>query len=192
LANWLATAIAALALVVSMATAIETYLYRRRQLHGAQVTAYFHWNQELSRVDLPNGETIRVGYNLVLWNQGPATARDVRVEVRTPSGDAVQLAALEANEFPLRRLDAGGRYPIQFARYRQISEAETSAQSCAGSTCCLPGPTATAGTSTSFPCEGDRPVYSQPDRSSGHASPSRRDVHEAMSSGTSGQARLFG
>lgn len=115
LANWLATAIAALALVVSMATAIETYLYRRRQLHGAQVTAYFHWNQELSRVDLPNGETIRVGYNLVLWNQGPATARDVRVEVRTPSGDAVQLAALEANEFPLRRLDAGGRYPIQFA-----------------------------------------------------------------------------
>jgi hypothetical protein len=37
------------------------------------------------------------------------------MEVRTPSGDTVELAAVEDDEFPLRRLDAGGRYPIQFA-----------------------------------------------------------------------------
>ena len=87
----------------------------RRESRAANLTAYFYWNRELSRVDLPDGQSIGVGYNLVVWNQGPATAQDVRVEVLAPSGDAVELATVETGEFPLRRIDATGRYPIQFA-----------------------------------------------------------------------------
>jgi hypothetical protein len=110
MAEWFA----GLALVVSIATAASAYLHRRRESRAANLTAYFHWNRELSRVDLPDGQSIGVGYNLVVWNQGPATAQDVRVEVLAPSGDAVELATVETGEFPLRRIDATGRYPIQF------------------------------------------------------------------------------
>jgi hypothetical protein len=84
-------------------------------MRTANVTAYFHWNRELSRVDLDGGETVRVGYNLVIWNQGPATAHEVTATVRAPNGDDVDLSTVEENEFPLPRLDATGRYPIQFA-----------------------------------------------------------------------------
>jgi hypothetical protein len=43
------------------------------------VTPYFHWNRELSRVDLADGQTFGAGYNLVIWNQGPATTYEVVV-----------------------------------------------------------------------------------------------------------------
>ena len=95
-----------MALVVSIATAASAYFHPRRESRAANLTAYFYWNRELSRVDLPDGQSIGVGYNLVVWNQGPATAQDVRVEVLAPSGDAVELATVETGEFPLRRIDA--------------------------------------------------------------------------------------
>jgi hypothetical protein len=56
-----------------------------------------------------------VGYNLVIWNQGPAPARDVHVEVRLARGEAVRLASLEEDELPLARIDSAGKYPVQFA-----------------------------------------------------------------------------
>jgi hypothetical protein len=35
--------------------------------------------------------------------------------VYSPNGEDVDLATVDADEFPLARLDATGRYPIQFA-----------------------------------------------------------------------------
>jgi hypothetical protein len=72
------------------------------------------WNREKSRVDLSDRK-IHVGYNLVLWNQGPATASDVHLEVRRPKAAAVRLASIDDDEFPLARIDRGGKYPVQFA-----------------------------------------------------------------------------
>ena len=65
-------------------------------------------------MDLPDRK-IHVGYNLVIWNQGPANARDVQFEVRRPGGQAVRLVSVEDDELPLARIDRGGKYPIQFA-----------------------------------------------------------------------------
>jgi hypothetical protein len=113
--DWFAIIVAAIALLVSVATAVEAYIHRRRETRTANVTAYFHWNRELSRVDLADGKSFGVGYNLVIWNQGPASAHEVTATVVTPDGDDVDLATVEAEEFPLPRLDATGRYPIQFA-----------------------------------------------------------------------------
>lgn len=115
MADWVNTIIAGAALAVSVVTAGISFLRNRRHSRTANVTAYFHWNQEKSRVDLPD-RTIKVGYNLVIWNQGPATARDLDIEVRRPNGGApVRLASVEEGEFPLSRLDSGVRYPLQFA-----------------------------------------------------------------------------
>jgi hypothetical protein len=51
-------------------------------------------------------------YNLVLWNRGPASAKDISLRARSPSGDELRLLDLAEVEFPLSRLDAGARYPI--------------------------------------------------------------------------------
>jgi hypothetical protein len=114
-ADWIAIIIAGIALLVSVMTAADAYLHRRRESRSANLTAYFHWNRELSRVDLANGHTFGVGYNLVIWNQGPATAHEISAIIHTPDGEVVELATMETGEFPLRRIDATGRYPIQFA-----------------------------------------------------------------------------
>jgi hypothetical protein len=114
MSDWLSTGIAGIALLISALTAISAWLRIRRESRGANVTAYFHWNREKSRVDLPDRK-IHVGYNLVIWNQGPATALDVDLEVRRPSGEAVRLASLEEDELPLARIDRDGKYPVQFA-----------------------------------------------------------------------------
>ena len=114
MSDWISTTIAGVALVVSIWTAAAAYLRSRRGSRTANLTAYFHWNREKSRVDLSDRK-IHVGYNLVLWNQGPATASDVHLEVRQPKAAAVRLASIDDDEFPLARIDRGGKYPVQFA-----------------------------------------------------------------------------
>lgn len=76
--DWISTAIAGVALVVSIWTAVAAYVRNRREARTANLGVYFHWNREKSRVDLPNGK-IHVGYNLIIWNQGPATAFEVNL-----------------------------------------------------------------------------------------------------------------
>jgi hypothetical protein len=114
MSDWITTTVAGVALVVSIWTAAAAYLRSRRESWTANLTAYFHWNREKSRVDLSDRK-IHVGYNLVLWNQGPATASDVHLEVRRPKAAAVHLASIDDDEFPLARIDRGGKYPVQFA-----------------------------------------------------------------------------
>jgi hypothetical protein len=106
--------IAGVALVVSIWTAFVAYLRRRRESRTANVTAYFRWTREKSRVDLPDRK-IHVGCNLIVWNQGPATALDVQLEVHRPKAAAVRLAGIDDDEFPLARIDSGSKYPVQFA-----------------------------------------------------------------------------
>jgi hypothetical protein len=112
--DWLSTVIAGVALLVSVLTAAGTYLQSRRRLRTAELTAYFYWNQARARVDLPD-RRIYVGYNLVIWNQGPAPALNVDLEVRRPAGQIVRLASVEDGELPLARIDSAGKYPLQFA-----------------------------------------------------------------------------
>jgi hypothetical protein len=112
--NWLSTAIAGIALVVSVLTAVTALIQGRRGSRTAELTAYFHRNQQKARVDLPDRK-IHVGYNLVIWNVGPATALEIDLEIRRPSGEVVGLVSLEEGELPLARIDRGGKYPLQFA-----------------------------------------------------------------------------
>jgi hypothetical protein len=113
--DWLSTTIAGIALLVSVLTAAAAFLQNRRRSRTADVTAYFFRNHVEARVDLPD-RAIHVRYNLVICNQGPATANNVELEVRRPGrDDAVSLASVEDGEFPLARIDRGGKYPVQFA-----------------------------------------------------------------------------
>lgn len=114
MSSWLGVIIAGLALAISGITFVMTHQDQRRESQTARLTAYFHWNREKSRVDLPD-RTIHVGYNLVVWNQGPAAARHIHLEVRRPGGEPVRLASVDADEFPLSLIDRDGRYPVQFA-----------------------------------------------------------------------------
>lgn len=59
-----------------------------------------------------------VGYNLVLHNEGPARAENVRIEIWSLHGDdpdrrQERLLEVAPDEFPLR-LDPGVLYPIPF------------------------------------------------------------------------------
>jgi hypothetical protein len=56
---------------------MEAYVHRRCETQTVNVTAYFLSKRELSRVDLADGQTFEVGYNLVIWNQGPAATHEV-------------------------------------------------------------------------------------------------------------------
>jgi hypothetical protein len=114
MSDWISTTIAGIALVVSVVTAVAAQLRNRRESRTANLTAYFHWNREKSRVDLPTHK-IHVGYNLVIWNQGPATASRIDLEIRRPAFGPVHLASIDDDEFPLPRIDRGGKYPVQFA-----------------------------------------------------------------------------
>jgi hypothetical protein len=92
MSGWVSAGIAGIALLVSVLTALATWLRYRRESRTANLTAYFRWNREVSRVDPPD-RRIHVGYNLVIWNQGPATASNIELEVRRPGGEAVRLAS---------------------------------------------------------------------------------------------------
>lgn len=114
MSGWVSTGIAGIALLVAVLTALASWLRYRKESRTADLTAYFHFNREVSRVDLPEGR-IHVAYNLVIWNQGPATASNIDLEVRRPGGAALRLASLEDGEFPLALIDRDGKYPVQFA-----------------------------------------------------------------------------
>jgi hypothetical protein len=114
MSDWITTTLAGIALVVSIWTAVVAHLRHRRESRTASLTAYFHWNREKSRVDLPD-HRIHVGYNLIVWNQGPATACNVQLEVGLPGAGPERLIGVDHDEFPLARIDRGGKYPVQFA-----------------------------------------------------------------------------
>jgi hypothetical protein len=48
--DWFAIVIAAIALLVSVATEVEAYVHRRRETRTANVTAYFDWSRELGQL----------------------------------------------------------------------------------------------------------------------------------------------
>jgi hypothetical protein len=62
----LSDAIALLALVVSITTAIYAWWRSRRGERTADVYAYFHWLQSRARVELPSGEVMRRPLNRLL------------------------------------------------------------------------------------------------------------------------------
>jgi hypothetical protein len=127
MSEWLSTVVAGCALVVSLLNAIVANRRYHREQRTAHLTAYFSNNRSKSRVDMPD-RRIHVGYNLVIWNQGPATARGVCLEVRRPTGQVVDLVSVEDGEFPLSRIDRDGRYPVQFApKMREFFEADAHA-----------------------------------------------------------------
>lgn len=67
------------------------------------------------------------GYNVVLENRGPARAREVTLDVYARCGEEPQrldLVDVYADEFPIRQLDAGARYPIRFVDRSQAWRTE--------------------------------------------------------------------
>ncbi|MFD3945477.1 hypothetical protein [Streptomyces sp. NPDC058579] len=109
---WIGTVIALCALVLSGITAYVQHRARKRETLGAEVTAYFHRTSDFAKIKLADGTVRQAGYHLVIWNQGPAPARAVHVQVKDVDGGVVELADSPADEFPLVRLDKGARYPV--------------------------------------------------------------------------------
>ncbi|MBB4714562.1 hypothetical protein [Streptomyces luteogriseus] len=110
--EWISTIIALCALGLSSVTAFAQHHNRKKEILAARVTAYFHRTSAFAKIRLPDGTLRQAGYHLVIWNQGPASAEHVEVEVRDPEGVTVTLADCLDGEFPLERLDVSGRYPI--------------------------------------------------------------------------------
>jgi hypothetical protein len=85
----------------------------------ADVTAYFQWLLSKASVLLRSGDTISVGYHLVLANRGPHRAEKVNVKVylsgQPVNRQEVVLADVVPGELPLEVLDSAGRYPIPWA-----------------------------------------------------------------------------
>ncbi|MBE1551855.1 hypothetical protein GGC64_005942 [Mycobacterium sp. OAS707] len=111
--------IAFAALLVSLVTAAATWWMSRVKAKRAHVSAEFHWLREYAYITLPSGEESRVGYHLVLTNDGPHCATNVNVKVY-PGGRAsdwkeLVLTDVTPDELPLSVLDSGGRYPIPWA-----------------------------------------------------------------------------
>jgi hypothetical protein len=79
------------------------------------MTAYFQRNVVPAKVLLADGEMRLAGYHLVLWNRGPAQARQVGLRAYDASGEVLDLLDIAPDEFPLDALDAGARYPIPWA-----------------------------------------------------------------------------
>ena len=104
--------IALCAFVLSVITAYVQHHTRKRETLTADVTAYFHRTSEFAKIKLPDGTIRQAGYHLVIWNHGPASAEHVHVAVKDAEGGTVELADTPLDEFPLRRLDKGGRYPV--------------------------------------------------------------------------------
>lgn len=104
--------IAFAALALSAAVAWSTFTQRRRTERSAHVTAYFHhlgYHAEVAVDGTPIG---KAGYHLVIWNQGPAVARDIGLRIYDRSGHQLALLACPDDEFPLSAIDVAGRYPI--------------------------------------------------------------------------------
>jgi len=112
--EWWTIGLAALAVAVSLVTAVSVALGARRAAKRAAVTVYLHRLNDMARIVLPTGGVAQTGYHLVLRNRGPADATQVRVTVAGPDGQELKLEALDAGELPLASLDAGSRYPIPF------------------------------------------------------------------------------
>jgi hypothetical protein len=113
LSNWIALG----ALVVSAATAGYAWHQGRTAARRADVTAFLNWLPARAYINV-GGSEVSVGYHLVLWNRGPARARDVDVVVRSPgtaAGADLRLTDIRPDELPLSHLDAGARYPIPWA-----------------------------------------------------------------------------
>ncbi|MFK4544652.1 hypothetical protein RKD29_004248 [Streptomyces tendae] len=110
--EWISTVIALCALGLSGVTAYTQHRNRKRDTLAARVTAYFHRTSEFAKIKLPDGTLRQAGYHLVIWNHGPAPAEHVELVIKDVEGNAVTLADCLAEEFPLERIDASGRYPI--------------------------------------------------------------------------------
>ena len=109
--EWVTSSIALAALLLSAATAYATWRWRVVDRRAAALTAYFHRNSEMAQVYV-GGETLAVGYNLVVWNQGPGRAANVSFGAVNVNGDELRLLELQDGELPLSVLDPGARYPI--------------------------------------------------------------------------------
>ncbi|MET7620004.1 hypothetical protein [Streptomyces sp. NPDC005408] len=112
MSEWIGTVIAVCALALSAVTAYTQHRSRKNEILAARVTVYFHRTSDFAKVKLPDGTLRQAGYHLVIWNHGPASAEDVEFEVHDIEGGTVALADCLDNEFPLKRLDVAGRYPI--------------------------------------------------------------------------------
>ena len=106
----LSALIAGAALMVSIVVAYQSYRWRVIDGHRAEVTAYFHRNREFARVRV-EGDEVRSGYSLVLWNRGPAEACRVNARFTDADGMPLRLVALVPDEFPITRLPSAARYP---------------------------------------------------------------------------------
>lgn len=120
-----ATGIALISLLVSVATVADGYLRRQREEKSADVGARFVWLRTYTKVKRSDGVVKEVGYNLVLRNDGPARADDVTIEIWSLHRDELgrrqeRLLDVAPDEFPLR-LDPGVLYPIPFELEREYS-----------------------------------------------------------------------
>jgi hypothetical protein len=111
ISDWMSDGIAVAALGISGVTAALTWRWRVRDRGCADMTAYFHRNSEMAKVVV--GDKVHlVGYNVVLWNRGPAAAAEVSFRAFDGCGNPLHLVDLDENELPLSRLEAGARYPV--------------------------------------------------------------------------------
>lgn len=105
-------AIACAALALSITTAAIAYWVNLKAARTADITAYFYRVDQFAKVRLPDGTTRDAGYHLIIWNRGPAPAQAVSLEMTRPGGESLAIVDVDSDEFPLSRLDSGGRYPI--------------------------------------------------------------------------------
>jgi hypothetical protein len=110
--NWASVIVSVFALAVSGLTAYLSWRWRVIDQRRADLTAYFHRNSETAKVTLKPGDLRLVGYNLVLWNRGPAPARTINFHIYRGDGAELSILGIEDNEFPLPILSSNARYPI--------------------------------------------------------------------------------
>lgn len=110
--EWVSLTIAFAALLVSVLVAWSNLRRQRRDERTAKVTAYFHHLGYYAQIARDDVEIGRAGYHLVIWNQGPAAARNVSLRIYDRTGQELPLLACSPEEFPLSVIDSSGRYPI--------------------------------------------------------------------------------
>jgi hypothetical protein len=114
--NWANFGIAVAALAVSAWTATTNHIRRYREIRHAEVTVYFTWLTKAATVrPAAGGDEHRAWYHVVICNRGPAIAQQVDLKVLDSRGKEVVFVDSPKGEFPLKRLDAGARYPIPWA-----------------------------------------------------------------------------
>jgi hypothetical protein len=97
---------------ISGATVYLTVRWRTHDRRVALVNSYFHRNDSFAQLRNPDGSVRKVGYQLVVWNRGPAVAEAVDILVETIDGTPVTVCSLLPGELPVPRLEAEARYPI--------------------------------------------------------------------------------